>query len=170
MAELSANEAAAVYTRLYAKRWGGSPQGKDLLPTVLQELKELLSGDVLYFNDRPVAIELLYKHETTRWLFANNVQRGFDPEFRDHSVGTISLFHNIGKLEEEARLVNKTLRYTLGYNDAPYKTQWTYEIPAYRLASPHSFQLMEADLHLRQFLSDFRRNVKPRLKALLQIS
>jgi hypothetical protein len=167
--ELSANEVAAIYTGLYAKRWGGSPQGKELLPIVLQEIKELLCGDVLYFNDRPVAIELLYRHETARWLLANNVQRGFDPEFRDYSVGSISLFHNIGKLEEEARIKDKTLRYTLGWNDAPYKARWAYATPAYRLASSNSFQWMEADLHLMQFLSDLRRNVKPCLKALFQI-
>ena len=164
VAELSANEAAAVYIRLHTKRWGRSPQGKDLLPTVLQELKEFLCGDVLYFNDRPVAIELLYKNETARWLFANNVQRGFDPEFRDHSVGTISLFHNIGKLEEEASLTNKTLRYNLGWNDAPYKARWTYEIPAYRLASPASFQLMETNLHLIKFVVDLRLKLKARRK------
>ncbi len=132
--DFSADEAAAVYTRLFEKRWGFSPLGKDLLPTVLRELKDMLCGDVLLVGDRPVAIELIYRDETSRWLFANFVNQGVDPEFRDYSPGSILLFRNIEHLEEEASASNKTLRFGFGRNDADYKAQWSFEMPAYRLS------------------------------------
>src|SRR5450759_55523 len=44
--DFSADETATVYTQLFEKRWGFCPIAKDLLPTVLQELKDMLCGDV----------------------------------------------------------------------------------------------------------------------------
>lgn len=136
--DFSADELVAVYTRLYEKRWGGTPPGSDFLPTVFQELHDMLCGDVLLFGDRPVAILILYKHETPRWLFVNGVQGGVDPEFRGYALGNIMHFHNIKHFEEEASVANKTLRHCFGWNDEPYKARWTFEVPAYRLASSSS--------------------------------
>ncbi len=144
IADLTADEVAAIYIGLYKKRRGCSPQGEALLPTVMRELKDLLCGDVLFFNGRPMAIEVTYKHTTPRWLFVNGVQRGLDPEFTDHSLGTILLFHNLGLYEEEASRNHKTLRYCFGWNDDPYKALWTYEVPAYRLAAPANSGVMRS--------------------------
>jgi hypothetical protein len=130
----AAAEVAALYSGLFEKRWGFSPTGKDLLPTVLRELKDMLHGDVLFIKDRPVGIELMYKNETPRWLFANGVNRGLDPEFRDYSLGGILNFRNIVGLEQEASTNKKRLRYSFGRNDAPYKALWSFENCAYYLA------------------------------------
>lgn len=131
--DFSAKETAAIYTRLFEKRWSFSPLGKHLLPTVLQEIRDMLGGEVLLVGDRPVAIELVYKSETPRWLLANGVNRGVDPEFRNHSPGSILLFRNIERFEEEASVKSKMLRFSFGLNDADYKGQWSFETPAYRL-------------------------------------
>jgi hypothetical protein len=140
LCDFSADELAAIYRRLYRKRWGEGSflLGDDNLPVVFRELKDMLFGDMLFFDDRPVALELVYKHATPRWLFANGVQAGFDPEFSDHSVGSILLYHNLEQLEKEAIASDKSLRYSLGWSDAPYKALWTFEEPAYRLRAAES--------------------------------
>ena len=136
ISEFSVDEVAAVYTRLFEQRWGFSPLGKELLPTVLRELKDMLCGHVLLVSGRPVAIDLTYRNETSRWLFANGVNQGIDPEFRDHSPGGILVFRNLEHLEDEANASNKTLRFSFGRNSAEYKVLWAIEMPAYRLHRP----------------------------------
>jgi CelD/BcsL family acetyltransferase involved in cellulose biosynthesis len=131
--EFSAREVAEIYMRLFEKRWSFSPLGENLLPSVLLELQDMLRGDVLLLRERPVAIELIYVSETPHYLLASGVNRGVDPEFRDHTPGSILLFHDIELLEEEARANNKTLRFSFGMNDADYKSLWSLETPAYRL-------------------------------------
>jgi hypothetical protein len=145
--EFSADELAAVYRRLYRKRWGEGAflLGEDHLRIVFRELGDMLFGDMLLFQDRPVAMELVYKIETSRWLLANGVQAGYDPEFDAHSIGSILLYHNLERLEEEAIAGGRTLRYSLGWSDAPYKTFWTYEEPAWRLRATETQQYAAGD-------------------------
>jgi hypothetical protein len=95
-----------------------------------------MRGDILLFDDRPVAMELLYGHETPRWLFINGVQRVSDREFWSHSVGSVLTFRNLEQLEDEARVRNKILRYCYGWNDARYKAAWAFTQPSYRLRYP----------------------------------
>ena len=134
-ADLTTDEAAAIFIGLYRKRWGGTPQGEAFLPTVFREFKDMLCGDVLLFNDRPVAIDLMYRHQTSRYLFVNGVQRGLDPQIADYSLGTMLLFHNLGLQEEEAIANGKVLRFSFGRNDADYKAIWAFDAPCYRLVT-----------------------------------
>ena len=130
----SPDELSNIYTKLYRMRRGHEEllQGERYLQVVFTELKDMLCGDLLFLNDRFVAMELIYKHHTPRWLFVNGVQRVCDPEFKNYSIGTNLIYHNIDKLEKEADLAGKILRYSFGWNDAPYKALWTIEQPAYR--------------------------------------
>jgi CelD/BcsL family acetyltransferase involved in cellulose biosynthesis len=136
--ELPANEIAAIYIWLFEKRWGLPPRGKELLPTVLRELKDMLCGYVLLVGDRPAAIGLVYRNETSRWLLANGVNQAVDPEFRDCTAGSILMFRNLELLEQEANDSNKTLRYAfgIGNNKLKYKALWCVEVPAYSLHRP----------------------------------
>jgi hypothetical protein len=140
--EFSADDLAAIYRRLYRKRWGEDAflLGEDHLGIVFRELGDLLFGDLLLFEDRPVAMELVYKIETPLWLLANGVQAGYDPELDDYSIGSVLLYHNLERLEDEAIAAGKTLRYSLGWSDAPYKAFWTYEEPAWRLCETEAIR------------------------------
>ena len=135
ISELTVDEIIEIFAMLCKKRRGDSVilNGFDHLSTVFRELKHMMRGDILLFDDRPVAMELLYGHETPRWLFVNGVQRVSDPEFWSHSVGSILTFRNLEQLENEARVRNKILRYCHGWNDAPYKAAWAFAQPSYRL-------------------------------------
>ena len=133
--DIPADDLVAIYKQLYKKRWSGEPLGKEYLATVFQELHDMLCADVLFLRGRPVGVTILYKHETSRWLFVNDVQGGFDPEFADYRLGNIMNFRNIRRFEEEAGISGKTLRHCFGWNGESYKAEWTVEVPAYRLTS-----------------------------------
>jgi hypothetical protein len=137
LSDFSAEERADVYRRLYRKRWGAGSflLGEAHLATVFGELAELMFGDMLFFADRPVAMELVYKTQTPHCLIANGVQAGYDPQFLDHSVGSILFYHNLERLEDEAILGARELRYSLGWSDSAYKAQWAFEERAYRLGA-----------------------------------
>jgi hypothetical protein len=144
--DLTAEDATAIYVRLYEKRWGRQPLGGTLLPTVLRELKDMLCGDVLHLHDRPVAIELSYKHKTLHWLFVNAVQKGVDPEFANYSIGSILHFHNLALHEQDAIANQKLLRYCFGWYDAAYKAMWTVEAPSYHLGTLRELAATESAL------------------------
>jgi Mig-14 len=137
ISDLTVDETLEIYTTLYKKRWGAEVRvdGFEGLSVVFFELKQMMRGDILFINDRPVAMELLYAHETPRWLFVNGVKRVSDPEFWSYSVGSILTFRNLEQLENEARVRNKKLRHCFGWNDTSYKAQWAVPEPAYRLRS-----------------------------------
>ncbi len=123
-----------------------------------------MRGDILLLNDRPVAMELLYAHETPRWLFVNGVKRVSDPEFWSHSVGSILTFRNLEQLENEASVRNKILRYNQGWNDMPYKAEWAFEEPAYRLTRPQyslndAQELAEVSTKSSETTEDLRERV-----------
>ena len=130
---LAPEEVATLFARFFERKWGIAPRGTELLPVVLSELQDMLAGNVLYFGDRPVAIHLLYKVETSQWLIANGVSQGADPEFAKVPLGSLLTYLNLESLETEAIERNKPLRYNFGLSKDEYKSMWCYEIPAYRL-------------------------------------
>jgi CelD/BcsL family acetyltransferase involved in cellulose biosynthesis len=144
--ELPTSEIAAIYIHLFEKRWGFPPHGQDLLPTVLRELKDMLSGYLLLVGDRPAAIGLLYRNETSRWLFANGVNQAVDPEFHDYTAGSILMFRNLELLEHEANVSNKALRFSfgIGNNKLKHKALWCIEMPAYCLHRPFFLRCSDA--------------------------
>jgi CelD/BcsL family acetyltransferase involved in cellulose biosynthesis len=145
--ELPTSEVAAIYAHLFEKRWGFPPRGQDLLPTVLGELKDMLCGDVLLVGDRPAAIGLVYRNETSRWLFANLVNQAVDPEHRDYSVGSILMFRSLELLEHEANVGNKELRFSFGKSGkgkGKYKALWCVEMPAYGFDRPFYLKCSDA--------------------------
>ena len=138
ISELTVNETIEIFKVLCKKRHGDSVilHRFDKLSIVFRELKHMMRGDILLLNDRPVAMELLYAHETPRSLFVNGVLRVSDPEFWSYSVGSVLIFRNLERLENEASIRNKLLRYCYGWNDEPYKAAWASAQPAYRLRYP----------------------------------
>ena len=134
---LSPTEAADTFAALYEKRWRApSPYLANLHRVA--ELHDMLAGDVLYVDGRPAAIEQIYMHEAGGRLFVNGVQAGWDEAYRDHSVGSQLLFHNLQKFETLAAGRGLEMRYSHGWDDIEYKSQWTYSLPAYRLDPPRS--------------------------------
>lgn len=133
MGELSAHEQARIYTDLFQRRWGFEVPGRGCLEQVFELLREFMAGSLIYLNDEPVAIQILYRVEAPRWVSVEYINGGVDPQTRAFSPGSVLSFVNTQQEWERARAVGKDLRYSFGRADREYKDRWCHRQPAYRV-------------------------------------
>ncbi len=114
MSELSASEQATIYADLFQRRWNFEVPGKAHLAEVFSLLREFMTGALIYLNDEPVAIQILYRVEAPKWVSLEYVNGGVDPQNREFSPGSVLSFVNTQTAWEQARAVGKPLRYSFG--------------------------------------------------------
>lgn len=133
MLELDANEQARIYADLFQRRWNFEAPGKKLLPEVFTQLREFMTGSLIYLNDEPVAIQILYRVEAPQWVSLEYINGGVDPQNREFSPGSVLSFVNTQAAWEQARAVGKPLRYSFGRADREYKDRWCNRVPVYQV-------------------------------------
>ncbi|MGH8439375.1 MAG: GNAT family N-acetyltransferase [Pseudomonas sp.] len=133
MAELSAAEQAAIYTELFQLRWGFDVPGKQYLEEVFKRLREFMSGSLIYLNDRPIAIQVLYQVESPGWISVEYVNGGVHPLGNEYSAGSVLSFVNTQHAWEQATAKGKPLRYSFGRADRSYKDRWCNNVEVFRL-------------------------------------
>ena len=133
MLELSAAEQAAIYADLFQRRWGFEATGKAHLAEVFALLREFMTGSLIYLNDEPVAIQVLYRVEAPQWVSLEYINGGVDPQTRDFSPGSVLSFVNTQTAWAEARALGKPLRYSFGRADREYKDRWCNRVPVHQV-------------------------------------
>ncbi len=133
MLELSAAEQARIYADLFQRRWGFEATGKAHLAEVFSLMREFMTGSLIYLNDEPVAIQILYRVETAQWISLEYINGGVDPQQREFSPGSVLSFINTQNAWSEARALGKPLRYSFGRADREYKDRWCNRVPVYRV-------------------------------------
>jgi hypothetical protein len=133
MLELSAEEQARIYAELFQRRWGFEATGKARLAEVFELLREFMTGSLIYLNDEPVAIQVLYRVEAPRWVSLEYINGGVDPQQREFSPGSVLSFVNTQNAWAEARAIGKPLRYSFGRADREYKDRWCNRVPVYQV-------------------------------------
>lgn len=133
MNELTAAEQAVIYADLFERRWGFEAPGKAHLAEVFSRLREFMRGSLIYLQDEPVAVQILYRVEAPRWISLEYVNGGVDPQQRDFSPGSVLSYINTQAAWTEARALNKPLRYSFGRADREYKDRWCNRVPVYRV-------------------------------------
>ena len=131
VSEFSSVELAAIYCDLFQRRWGFPAAGAARLAEVLELLKEFLFGSVLFLNDAPIAVQLVYQVQSNEWFSAEYVNGGVDPENRAFSPGSVLSFLNTQSAWEQARAANKSLRFSFGRSDREYKERWCNPVPVF---------------------------------------
>lgn len=131
VSEFSSVELAAIYCDLFQRRWGFPAAGAARLAEVLELLKEFLFGSVLFLNDAPIAVQLVYQVQSNEWFSAEYVNGGVDPETRAFSPGSVLSFLNTQSAWEQARAANKSLRFSFGRSDREYKERWCSPVPVF---------------------------------------
>ncbi|WP_277052468.1 GNAT family N-acetyltransferase [Zestomonas thermotolerans] len=131
MAELSSAEQAAIYADLFRRRWGFPATGEAHLEEVFGLLREFMRGSLIYLDDAPVAIQILYRVESPQWLSVEYINGGVDPQSRAFSPGSVLSFVNTQAAWDEARALGKALRYSFGRADREYKDRWCHRHPSY---------------------------------------
>ena len=128
----SPQDLAETYAALFAKRWGFEAAAKQTLPEVFSRLRPFMTGSILRMRDRPIAVQILYRVDSPRWISIEYVNGGVDPEFTEYSPGSILTFLNTHAAWEQARTEGKALRYSFGRVDRDYKMRWCHAAPVYR--------------------------------------
>ncbi len=133
MLELTAQEQARIYADLFQRRWGFEATGKAHLAEVFTRLRDFMTGSLIYLNDEPVAIQVLYRVEAPRWVSLEYINGGVDPQQREFSPGSVLSFVNTQSEWEQARALGKPLRYSFGRADREYKDRWCHRVPVYQV-------------------------------------
>lgn len=131
--DFSSTELAAIYCDLFLRRWGFVATGAERMADVVELLRELLIGSVIFLNDAPIAIQLVYRVESPEWISVEYVNGGVDPQTRDFSPGSVLSFLNTQSAWEQARSVNKPLRFSFGRADREYKERWCNPVPVFKV-------------------------------------
>lgn len=131
--EFSSPELAAIYCDLFQRRWGFAATGAERMAEVLERLRELLIGSVIFLNDAPIAVQLIYRVEAPEWISVEYVNGGVDPETREFSPGSVLSFLNTQGAWEQARALDKPLRFSFGRADREYKDRWCNPVPVFQV-------------------------------------
>ena len=130
--DFNTQQIAAMYCDLFQRRWGFPATGAERMADVLERLRELLIGSVLLLDDKPIAIQLVYRVEAPQWISVEYVNGGVDPETKAFSPGSVLSFLNTQTAWEDARARNKPLRFSFGRADREYKDRWCNPVPVYQ--------------------------------------
>ncbi|AQT92174.1 MULTISPECIES: antimicrobial resistance protein Mig-14 [Pseudomonas] len=129
VSEFSSEELAAIYCDLFLRRWGFVATGAERMAQVIELLREWLIGSVIFLNDAPIAVQLVYRVESPEWISVEYVNGGVDPETRAFSPGSVLSFLNTQSAWEQAREAGKPLRFSFGRADREYKDRWCNPVP-----------------------------------------
>jgi len=131
--DFSSSELAAIYCDLFKRRWGFVATGAEHMAQVIELLGELLMGSVIFLNDAPIAIQLVYRVEAPEWISVEYVNGGVDPQTREFSPGSVLSFLNTQSAWEHARALGKPLRFSFGRADREYKDRWCNPVPVFQV-------------------------------------
>ncbi|SQF94652.1 Mig-14 family protein [Paucimonas lemoignei] len=131
--DFTSAELARMYCDLFHRRWGFAATGAEHKAEVIELLRDLLIGSVVFLNDTPIAIQLVYRAESPQWISVEYVNGGVDPETRDFSPGSVLSFLNTQSAWEDARNLGKALRFSFGRADREYKDRWCNPVPVFQV-------------------------------------
>ncbi|EIK96949.1 protein EpsB [Pseudomonas sp. M47T1] len=132
VSDFSSADLAAMYCDLFLRRWEFAATGAEHMAEVIQALRELLIGSVVFLNDAPIAIQLVYRVEAPEWVSVEYINGGVDPQTRAFSPGSVLSFLNTQRAWEDAREVGKPLRFSFGRADREYKDRWCNPVPVFQ--------------------------------------
>jgi hypothetical protein len=117
-------ELADFYLDLFQRRWGFPAAGAEHMAEVFTLLYDWMTGFVLFLADAPIALQVLYRVESPRWISVEYVNGGFDPTLLSFSPGSALLYLNTEAAREDAKAAGKALRYSFGRFEPGYKALW----------------------------------------------
>lgn len=126
--EFRNDEIVAIYAELFRIRWQRSPLALDSLSRTLDYLRQFLFGKVLLLKNRPVAIQINYRAETSPAICIDYVNGGVDKAFAGISPGSLLSYFNGRDACAEAKGKGKQLIYSYGKANTDYKDQWCNRI------------------------------------------
>ena len=131
LAELSTEDFAHHYLRLFRLRWGFDIKGGEHLATYLSKIKERMHGSFIRMNNEVIAIQLVLLAESPKWISVEYINGGVDTEYNSFSPGSVLSYVNTSSIEALADSKNKSLRFSFGKSDQEYKDRWCRRSPVF---------------------------------------
>ncbi|GGK09421.1 GNAT family N-acetyltransferase [Pseudomonas matsuisoli] len=126
-------ELAVIYANLFQRRWQFTVPGAENLAQVFEAMHPFMTGSVVYLDDMPIAIQVLYRVEAPEWISIEYINGGVDPASRSFSPGSVLSYANTQAAWEDARARGKALRYSFGRADREYKERWCRPVPVFQV-------------------------------------
>jgi hypothetical protein len=123
---------ARIYSDLFHRKWSFAAPGLERMPEVFVLLREFMTGFVLEHQGEAVALQVLYKAVSPRWISIEFVNGGVAPEAEKFSPGSVLSHLNTEAAWAEAHMAGKELRYSFGRADRDYKERWCRPVPVYQ--------------------------------------
>ena len=91
----------------------------------------MVTGNVLFFEGAPVAIDLVLCARSEKSLYFDVPNGGIDPSITAFSPGSLLMWKNIVDAREVCRNENKAMQFSIGLNDKKwdYKLLWAETQP-----------------------------------------
>jgi len=133
--EIDYKETARIYIKLHTARWKKSPKASKDLEMVMKELKPFLFGSVLYMDEEPVSIQIIYRVDNTKYSYFEYINSGVDMSKSSNKINLGNLLIDLNTREAEKISTNlgTELVYSFGLFSDPYKERWCKHIDTYKL-------------------------------------
>ena len=126
--DFNSDEIVAIYQELFHVRWQRKPCGLENMKHTLQFLGKFLFGKVLLLKNRPIAIQINFRAETSRTICIDYINGGADRSLDGISPGSLLSYINGRDAWAEANTRSKRLIYSYGKSNTKYKDQWCHRI------------------------------------------
>ncbi|WP_241585965.1 transcriptional regulator [Rosenbergiella epipactidis] len=132
VASFSSRELSSIYLSLMGERWDIQYYEEEVesLSYFIESIRPMIFGNVLIFNGKPCAYDLIYKAECNDWIYFDDHNGSFDSRIKDFSLGSILLSVNITEAKKICQSSNKEFIFSIGRSNKKwsYKNIWANEI------------------------------------------
>lgn len=123
VSEYSPSELVDIYDDLYFKRRNQHCARNEFLE-LLDALPHFPFGNILWLENKPVAMQFVVKKDSPRWVCFDYINSGMDMSYPDLSLGTIAAWVNVRDAIEYTDQRGLELRYCFGRPTFDYKERW----------------------------------------------
>lgn len=121
-------EIASFYITLFKARFRETVRCYDArdMTDIIHHLRHMIFGHVLFMNDEPCAIDLIFYAESDHFIYFDVPNGGVDTRFSSLSPGSVLMWKNIHAAREFCEKKNKAMRLSIGAMDERwnYKLRW----------------------------------------------
>ncbi|PLR35559.1 hypothetical protein CYR32_10215 [Chimaeribacter coloradensis] len=126
--QFSPEQLADYYIQLFESRFEGTVHcfSRSHLIDILTHLNGLIFGHILFVNEEPCAIDLIFMAETKDQVYFDIPNGGVNRKFSHLSPGSILMWMNINAARKYCEISGKTMRLCIGALDENwnYKLRW----------------------------------------------
>lgn len=133
---LSNEQICDAYIRLFNLRWNNEKRcyQREALLEMLSQFRHFLFGHALVMDGNIIAIDLIFKSDCGRWIYFDDVNGGYDPQYSALRPGSVLLWENICQARTLSQTEGKKMIFSLGSYDKEwgYKNLWCDALPSGR--------------------------------------